>query len=112
MGYNFYETAGLRRARARVDVQRRAMLPHEIKARIESGIPETQVQVNEFSGGTDHYAVVVVSPAFEGQALLKRHRMVLDLFQAEIGTGEVHALSIKAYTPAQWEVEKTVTRFF
>lgn len=88
------------------------MLPDAVKARIEQGLSECQAYVTEFSGGTDHYSVIVVTPAFAGVPLLKRHRMVLDLFQAEIGTGEVHALSIKAYTPEQWEVERTQTRFF
>ena len=88
------------------------MLNEDVKKRIESGLAQSQVYVTEFSGGTDHYSVVVVTDAFSGVPLLKRHRMVLDLFQAEIGTGEVHALSIKAYTPDQWEVEQTRTRFF
>jgi BolA-like protein 1 len=88
------------------------MLPHEIKNRIETSLETTEVLVTEFSGGTDHYSVVVVSTAFENKPLLKRHRMVMDAFQAEIGTGEVHALSIKAYTPDQWDVEKTKLRFY
>lgn len=88
------------------------MLNHDVQKRIESGLAGSIVHVTEFSGGTDHYSVVVVTPAFEGIALLKRHRMVLDLFQAEIASGEVHALSIKAFTPEQWEVERTRTSFF
>ena len=83
-----------------------------VKSRIESQLAGAQVSVNEFSGGTDHYAVTVVFAGFEGIPLLKRHRMVLDLFQAEIATGEVHALSIKAYTPQQWELEKSRVSFF
>lgn len=82
------------------------MQKEDVKRRIEDGIPGAEVLVSEFSGGDDHYAVVVVSEAFAGLSLLKRHRKVLDLFQSEIGTGEVHALTIKAYTPEQWVVEK------
>lgn len=81
------------------------MYKDDVQKRIEEGIPGARAYVSEFSGGTDHYAVTVVTPAFEGQTLLKRHRMVLDLFQTEIGTGEVHALTIKAFTPAQFEQE-------
>ena len=88
------------------------MLSHEVKERIEQGLPASLAYVTEFSGGTDHYSVVVVTEVFAGVSLLKRHRMVLDLFQAEIGTGEVHALSIKAFTPEQWDTEKTRTSFF
>jgi BolA protein len=45
--------------------------------------------------------VVVVSPQFEGQALLERHRTVNALLDEEL-KGGVHALSIVAKTPAQW----------
>jgi len=82
------------------------MLPHEVKGRIESGISPEEVIVREFSGGTDHYEVFVVSSQFEGLMSLKRHRLIMDLFRAEIKTGEVHALSIKAYTPKEWPEKK------
>lgn len=82
------------------------MLSHEIKSRIENGISSTECFVNEFSGGSDHYAVIVVSPVFEGKTLLVRHRIIMELFKDEMGTGEVHALTIKAFTPKQWETEK------
>lgn len=82
------------------------MLSHEVKTRIESGISQAQCFVNEFSGGTDHYAVIVVSHMFEGLSLLSRHRMIMDLFKEEMNTGEVHALTIKAFTSKQWETEQ------
>lgn len=82
------------------------MLGHEIKSRIENGISNAECFVNEFSGGTDHYAVIVVSNAFDGQSLLTRHRMIMDLFKDEMNTGEVHALTIKAFTKMQWASEK------
>jgi acid stress-induced BolA-like protein IbaG/YrbA len=88
------------------------MLTHQVKARIEEGLRTHLVEVSEFSGGTDHYSVIVVSDDFEGVTLLKRHRMVMDLFQSELATEEVHALTIKAYTSAQWEKEKDRPRLF
>ncbi len=88
------------------------MQPHEVKARIEGGLQTTHVEVQEFSGGTDHYAVVIVSDDFDGVPLLRRHRMVMELFRAEVATEEVHALTIKAYTNTQWQSEKDKLRFF
>ncbi len=82
------------------------MLSHEVKQRIEQGILNAVCFVNEFSGGTDHYSVVVVSNAFDGLSSLMRHRMIMDLFKAEMETGEVHALTIKAFTQMQWDNEK------
>ncbi|KAH0950849.1 hypothetical protein HN011_008307 [Eciton burchellii] len=56
-----------------------------------------------------HFKVVVVSDKFDKQPLIKRHRMVNEILQAEL-QGGVHALSIVAKTPEQWETSsKTVT---
>jgi len=78
------------------------MKSEQLKERIETRL-NGQCFVNEFSGGDDHYSVVVISPEFTGNSLLKRHRMVMDLFKEEVDSGEVHALSIQAFTPQQWE---------
>ena len=82
------------------------MLNHDVKNRIEEGIPDSECLVNEFSGGTDHYSVVVISDSFDGLASLTRHRMIMDLFKEEMDTGEVHALTIKALTRKQWNDQK------
>ncbi|XP_071564847.1 bolA-like protein DDB_G0274169 [Temnothorax nylanderi] len=55
-----------------------------------------------------HFKVVVVSEKFDKQPLIKRHRMINQLLQAEL-QGGVHALSIVAKTPEQWETSNTVT---
>lgn len=51
--------------------------------------------------GGGHYNLLIVSPAFEGLSLLKRHKLVFaqvnDLMQSKI-----HALSIRAKTPAEY----------
>ncbi|KOB63844.1 Protein bolA-like protein, partial [Operophtera brumata] len=58
-------------------------------------------------GAETHFKVVVVSDKFEGLALIKRHRLVNDILKAELQSG-VHALSIMAKTPAQWEESNKV----
>jgi BolA protein len=52
-------------------------------------------------GSETHFKVLVVSAAFEGLGLVDRHRKVNDILSCELGGG-VHALSIRALTPAQW----------
>lgn len=49
------------------------------------------------SGG-GHFVVTIVSKVFEGENPLKRHRMVYDAL-GDAMTSEIHALSIKAYSP-------------
>jgi stress-induced morphogen len=54
--------------------------------------------------GETHFKVVVVSDDFEGKMLIDRHRLVNDILDEELQNG-VHALSIEAKTPAQWEMK-------
>ncbi|XP_021365319.1 bolA-like protein DDB_G0274169 [Mizuhopecten yessoensis] len=53
-------------------------------------------------GSETHFKVVVISDKFQSVALIKRHRMVNEVLQEELNSG-VHALSILAKTPQQWE---------
>ena len=51
-------------------------------------------------GGESHFNLTVVSAAFEGQGRLARQRAVLGTLAEEMA-GSVHALSIRALTPAE-----------
>ena len=51
-------------------------------------------------GGESHFNLTVVSTAFEGRNRVERQRMVNVLLRDELA-GPVHALSIKAQTPAE-----------
>ncbi|XP_063001724.1 bolA-like protein 1 isoform X2 [Elgaria multicarinata webbii] len=53
-------------------------------------------------GAETHFRVVVASRRFEGLSLIHRHRLVNEILQEEL-SGPVHALSIQAKTPQQWE---------
>jgi acid stress-induced BolA-like protein IbaG/YrbA len=74
----------------------------QIKARIENALPTTFVDVIDLGGG-DHIRAIVVSEAFRGKGLLAQHKLVLDLFTAEINSNEVHALTVKTMTPEQYQ---------
>ena len=56
----------------------------------------------DLTGTQDHYQVVVVSPAFEGKMMIEQHRLVMGTVQKEIDSGEVHALTMKTFSPAQY----------
>jgi len=53
-------------------------------------------------GSETHFKVVVVSSSFNDKPLIQRHRMVNDILKEELTSG-VHALSIQAKTPEQWD---------
>lgn len=79
------------------------MTPTELKKKIETLAPETQVEVIDLTGTSDHYQAIIISPAFEGKMMIDQHRMVYQLLQSEVDSGEVHALTLKTYTPAQYK---------
>lgn len=60
-------------------------------------------------GSETHFKVTVVAQTFEGMGLLARHRAVNTCLAEELKSG-VHALSITARTPLQWEQDHTVAK--
>mmetsp|Transcript_25913 Transcript_25913/g.42482 ORF Transcript_25913/g.42482 Transcript_25913/m.42482 type:complete len:159 (-) Transcript_25913:93-569(-) len=55
-----------------------------------------------------HFKVVVVSPQFDDvKSPLQRHRLINSALSSEL-EGPVHALSIIAKSPGQWEKDQTV----
>ncbi len=71
----------------------------EIKLLIEQGLASS---VAEVGGDGTHFEAIVVSPEFAGKPALARHRMVYQTLGNRVGR-EIHALSIQAYTPEEWE---------
>ncbi len=70
----------------------------ELQERIVKALPGAQVTVDDLTGGGDHFRAEVVSERFEGLTRIQQHKLVYDVFGAEIG-GAIHALSIKTSTP-------------
>ena len=66
----------------------------EIKQRIEAAIPGARAEVDDWTGGGDHFRATVVAPAFKGRSRIEQHKMVYAIFGDEIG-GPIHALSLK-----------------
>ena len=79
------------------------MTSEEIRVKIEHAIPGAQVDVNDYTGGGDHFEVCVVSGAFEGKRLVERHQMVYRALGAAVDGQTIHALALKTLTPAQAE---------
>jgi acid stress-induced BolA-like protein IbaG/YrbA len=65
--------------------------PEELKTRIEAGIPGACADV---TGDGHHFNAVVAAPAFHGLGRIAQHRLVYDVFGAEVGD-RIHALSIQ-----------------
>jgi acid stress-induced BolA-like protein IbaG/YrbA len=76
--------------------------PDQVEAMIKAGLPDAQVQVQDLTGGRDHYQVVVVSSQFEGKGLVQRHQLVYRALQQAMSSEAIHALTMKTYTPQDW----------
>jgi acid stress-induced BolA-like protein IbaG/YrbA len=56
----------------------------------------------ELEGDGRHWYATIVSPAFEGKRLIQRHQLVYATLGDRMKTDEVHALSMKTFSPAEW----------
>ena len=70
----------------------------ELQQRIQAALPGAEVMVDDLTGGGDHFRAEIVSDRFEGLSRIQQHRLIYDVFDADIG-GPIHALSIKTSTP-------------
>ncbi len=72
----------------------------EIRTLLETTLAPEFVDVT--SDGS-HFQIVAVSSIFQGLRSLQRQQKVYALVSDKIADGSIHALSIKAYTPAEWK---------
>lgn len=91
-------------ANARIDL---------IRARLNATLAPTGLEIVDESHkhaghagarGGGHFQVTIVSSAFAGKRPLERHRLVYDAL-GDAMKQEIHALSIKAYTPDEFHTQ-------
>jgi acid stress-induced BolA-like protein IbaG/YrbA len=75
------------------------MNPEEIGKLIEAGLEGATVSVK---GDGAHFEAIVVSSEFEGKRSIARHQIVYKTLGSLVGN-EIHALSIRAMTPEEWQ---------
>ena len=75
------------------------MTADQLQALITAGLPCEHISLE---GDGRHWFATIVSAQFEGQRALGRQRLVYATLGNRMATDEVHALSMKTYTPAEW----------
>ncbi len=75
--------------------------PAQIEAMIKADMPDAKIIAEDMKGTGDHYQVAIVSSAFEGLSLVKRHQLVYKAVNAAMSSEAIHALSLKTNTPAE-----------
>jgi acid stress-induced BolA-like protein IbaG/YrbA len=73
--------------------------PEQVKEYIAGGLACQHVEVE---GDGQHFFATIVSDAFEGKRPIARHQLVYAAL-GERMRAEIHALSMKTLTPAEWK---------
>jgi acid stress-induced BolA-like protein IbaG/YrbA len=76
--------------------------PDQVIDMIKAQLPDAQIQIQDLTGGGDHYQVTVVSSQFEGKGLVQQHQLVYGALHAAMSIEAIHALALKTYTPQTW----------
>jgi acid stress-induced BolA-like protein IbaG/YrbA len=75
------------------------MTADELKSIIAAGLACDHI---ELEGDGRHWSALIVSAEFQGKRPIQRHQRVYATLGERMKTDEVHALSIRAFTPAEW----------
>jgi len=85
------------------------IIQNQIEKTLKEALNPLHLEVTNESGmhsvprnSETHFKVIAVSQNFEKQTLLFRHRLVNELLSDQLA-GPVHALSLHALTPSEWE---------
>jgi acid stress-induced BolA-like protein IbaG/YrbA len=73
--------------------------PDDVRRYILEGLPCEHLEVE---GDGQHFSAVIVSSEFEGKRSIARHQRVYQAL-GERMRAEIHALSMKTLTPAEWD---------
>ena len=66
-----------------------------IRHLLEQAFPDGEVDVEDRTGGGDHFQVTVVSEAFNGLSLIEQHKLVNAALAAPLADGTIHELRIR-----------------
>jgi monothiol glutaredoxin len=79
---------------------------NEVIQLVNQGLPDAKVLVE--GEGCD-LSITVISTQFTDLAPVKKQQLVLATLKVPLASGKLHAVSVKAYTPDEWQ-EKTASQ--
>ncbi len=79
------------------------MTADQLQQLIAAGLPCEHLEVE---GDGRHWFATIVSPEFEGKRPIARHQRVYVTLGERLKSDEVHALSMKTFTPAEWAAQR------
>jgi acid stress-induced BolA-like protein IbaG/YrbA len=78
------------------------MTAEQLQHLISSGLACEHIALE---GDGRHWYATIVSAEFEGKRAIARHQRVYATLGSKMATDEVHALSMKTFTPAEWAAQ-------
>ncbi|WES90549.1 BolA family iron metabolism protein IbaG [Dickeya fangzhongdai] len=79
---------------------------NEIKDVLMSALALQEVHV---SGDGSHFQVIVIGELFKGMSRVKQQQAIYAPLMEYIADNRIHALSIKAYTPEEWQRDRKLS---
>lgn len=76
------------------------MDPEEVRRLIAAGLPDCEVKV---TGDGSHFEAIVIGEIFADKTAVKKQQLVYATVTKQLQSNELHALTIKTYTPVEWE---------
>ena len=78
--------------------------PHEIKQLIETHINDSIAIITGDDGR--HFTATVVSDQFTNKSRIQKQQLVYSALTKLIHDGTIHAISIKTFTPEEWQQQE------
>jgi len=76
------------------------MQNEQVQTQLLAAFPGAEVMV---SGEGCNFGVTIVSEQFDGMSRVQEQKLVYATLSEQITNGEIHAVTIKAYTPEEWQ---------
>lgn len=75
-------------------------------ANVKQILASLQLEEIHVKGEGDHFEVIAVDACFDGMSRVKKQQMIYAPLMEYIQRNEIHALTIKAFTPQEWARDK------
>ena len=72
------------------------MLEKNLEDKLKSAFPGADILVADLTGNGSNFEVRIIAPQFQDLSRVKQHQAVMKVFDPELKSGELHALSIKS----------------
>ncbi len=84
------------------------MHPSEIESILRAALALDELYVQ---GDNGHFQVIAVSALFAGMSRVKKQQTIYAPLTEQIASNAIHALSIKAFTPEEWQRDRKLNGF-